>query len=131
MPELGTQIAEGDVIELNVPYEIVNVEDGVITEVRGLSGVRVSFLSVDAEEGSLMLWKRPVTGEGSKLGAFITLLGSNTDHWLHKWVIFRSWIQGGRKVELTTAPVEKATKVTTGKGVEKALKETEPETAPF
>jgi len=109
-PEIGTEIREGaDNVELNVPYEIVNVED-VTTDVAQYSGVRVELLSAKARDGTVMLWKRPVTGKGSKLGVFITLLGSNTDRWLHKWLIFRAWSQGARIVELIPPPEEKKTK---------------------
>jgi len=122
-PELGIEVTEGDNAQLNVPYEIVDVDSDVNTEVRSLSGIRVQFLSADAEEATVMLWKRQVTGQASKLGSFISLLGSNTDHWLHKWVIFRSWVQGGRKVELSSPPIEKSTEATTAEGIEEAIKE--------
>ncbi|GAI07226.1 unnamed protein product [marine sediment metagenome] len=47
-----------------------------------------------------MLWSRPVTTPKSKLGAFITLLSSNTDKWLNKRICFIDWRQGARVVEL-------------------------------
>ena len=107
MPELGIELREGaDNVKLNVPYEITNVED-VTTDVSSYEGIRVELLTAKAEVGSLMLWKRPVTGMGSKLGVFITLLGSNTDKWLHKWVIFKGWDKGNRLVERVTAPEAK------------------------
>jgi len=121
-PELGTEVREGaDDVELNIPYEITNVES-VTTDVAQYAGIRVEFLSAKAKTGTIMLWKRPVTGTGSKLGVFITKLGSNTDKWLHKWIIFREWEQKKRLIEVTTAPVEKATKATAVKGVVKAAK---------
>lgn len=110
MPELGTEVVEGgDDVELNVPYEIVNVED-VTTEVSFYKGVRVEMVSAKAEMGTVMLWKRGKVSSDSKLGAFIVLLGSNTDNWLHKWVNFRSWEKNQRHVELTSKPVESAEK---------------------
>lgn len=121
-PELGTEVREGaDNVQLNIPYEIINVEE-VETDVRHYQGVRVELLSPKGHVGSIALWKRPVTGKGSKLGVFITLLGSNTDKWLHKWIIFRGWEQNNRVIELTAAPEGKATKATTVKGVAKAIK---------
>jgi len=121
-PEIGTEVREGaDDVKLNIPYEIVNVEP-VTTDVAQYSGLRVELLNAKAQTGSIMLWKRPVTGTGSKLGVFITKLGSNTDRWLHKWLIFREWEVKKRLIELVPAPAEKATKVTTGKGVAKAIK---------
>lgn len=122
MPEIGTEVREGaDDVKLNVPYEITNVED-VQTDVAMYKGIRVELLTARAQTGTIMLWKRPVTGTGSKLGVFITKLGSNTDRWLHKWVIFREWEAKKRLIELVAAPVEKATKATTGKGVVKVVK---------
>ena len=122
MPEIGTEVREGaDDVKLNIPYEIVNVED-VSTDVAQYQGIRVELLTAKAQTGTILLWKRPVTGTGSKLGVFITKLGSNTDKWLHKWLIFHEWEAKKRLIELIPAPVEKATKATTAKGVAKAVK---------
>jgi len=122
MPEIGTEVREGaDDVKLNIPYEIVNVED-VQTDVAMYKGIRVELLSVKAQTGTVMLWKRPVTGTGSKLGVFITKLGSNTDRWLHKWVIFREWEAKKRLIELVPAPAERVTKAKTSKGIAKAVK---------
>ena len=121
-PEIGTEVREGaDDVKLNIPYEIINIES-VTTDVSQYSGIRVEFLSVKGQTGTIMLWKRPVTGTGSKLGVFITKLGSNTDKWLRKWLIFREWEQKKRLIELIAAPVEKTTKATTAKGIAKAIK---------
>lgn len=123
MPEIGTEVREGaDDVKLNIPYEITNVET-VTTDVAMYQGIRVELLTVKAQTGTIMLWKRPVTGTGSKLGVFITKLGSNTDKWLHKWIIFREWEAKKRLIELVAAPAEKATKAKTGKGVVKVIKE--------
>uniref|UniRef100_A0A6H2A446 Uncharacterized protein n=1 Tax=viral metagenome TaxID=1070528 RepID=A0A6H2A446_9ZZZZ len=122
-PELGTQVREGaDNVELNIPYEITNIED-VQTEVKAYAGVRVELLSPKGHIGSIMLWKRPVVGHASKLGCMIDLLGSNTDRWLHKWIILRGWELNNRVVQLTAAPVAKSTKATTAKGVAKVANE--------
>ena len=121
-PEIGTEVREGaDDVKLNIPYEIVNVEN-VTTDVAQYAGIRVEFLTAKAQTGTIMLWKRPITGTGSKLGVFITKLGSNTDKWLHKWIIFREWEAKKRLIEITTAPVEKVSKAKTAKGVAKAVK---------
>lgn len=121
-PEIGTVVREGaDDVKLNIPYEIVNVES-VQTDVAMYQGIRVELLSVKAQTGSAMLWKRPVTGKSSKLGVFITALGSNTDRWLHKWVIFHEWEVKKRVIEVVAAPADRVTKATTGKGIVKAVK---------
>jgi len=121
-PEIGTEVREGaDDVKLNIPYEIINVEN-VTTDVSQYSGIRVEFLDTKGKTGTIMLWKRPVTGTGSKLGVFILKLGSNTDKWLHKWVIFKEWEQKKRLIEIVAAPADRVTKATTAKGVAKAIK---------
>jgi len=101
MPKLGTEVREGaDNVDLNTPYEIVNVEE-VTTEVSMYAGVRVELVSKAAKVGTIMLWKRPVTGKASKLGVFITALGDNTDKWLHKWIVFTGWDKGNRNIEVS------------------------------
>lgn len=109
-PVLDTEVREGadDVVE-GVAYEIINVED-VDTEVQGYKGIRVSLLTEKAIEGNVMLWKRKVTGTGSKLGVFITVLGNNTDKWMHKWVKMVSWQDRKRELEVVSAPSPKASK---------------------
>jgi len=125
MPEIGTEVREGaDDVKLNIPYEIVNVES-VQTDVAMYQGIRVELLDAKAHTGTVMLWKRPVTGTGSKLGVFITKLGSNTDKWLHKWIVFKEWEAKKRLIELVAAPVEKAAKASTAKGIAKAAKKEE------
>ena len=122
-PELGTEVREGaDNVELNTPYEIVNIDAGVVTDVSFYAGVRVEMLTQKAKEGTIMLWKRPVTSPGSKLGSFITLLGSNTDKWLHKWIKFTAWEKNKRVIELLPVPVEKATKAKSATGIIKVIK---------
>jgi len=99
-PELDVKVREGgDDIIIGTTYEIVNVEN-VVTEVSAYNGVRVQLMSKKAEEGNVMLWKRPITTPKSKLGAFIELLGLNTDEWLHKWIVFTDWRAGARIIEL-------------------------------
>lgn len=122
-PELGVKLAEGgDDIELGKAYEITNVEAGE-TEVRQFHMIRVELVTRDGKVGSCALWKRPVTSAGSKLGSFIALLGSNTDKWLHTWIIFKEWKQGARIVELVRVP-----KATASKGVSDVI---EPTDIPF
>jgi len=128
-PELGTKLQEGaDDIKLNVPYMVNDIET-VITERQNFEGHRVELLDIKGKTGSVMLWSRPVTSPKSKLGAFITLLGSNTDKWLRKWIVFKAWEQNNRNIELSAPPEVKETKATTGKGVLKAAKAATPESS--
>jgi len=126
MPETGVKLQEGaDDIKLNIPYMVNDVED-VKTEVAAYSGFRIELLDTKGNMGTVMLWKRPVTSPKSKLGSFVTLLGSNTDKWLRKWIIFKAWQQNSRLVELCEVPVVKETKATTGEGILKAVKDVKP-----
>lgn len=130
MPELGTKLQEGaDDVRLNVPYMVNDVET-VKTEKAQYDGHRVELLDVRGNVGTVMLWSRPVTSPKSKLGAFITLLGSNTDKWLRKWIIFRGWEVNNRNIELSLPPAERQTKATTGEGVMKAAKEAQAKARP-
>ena len=106
-PETGIEVVEGgDLVELNKPYEIVSVED-TTTEVSMYQGFRVQLLAADGDVGSLMLWKQQRVSTRSKTGAFLALLGTNTDNWLHQWVIFRAWERNNRRLELTNPPKSK------------------------
>lgn len=109
-PVIDTEVREGaDDVTEGVVYEIVNIEN-VDTEVQHLSGIRVSLKDVKGGDGNVMLWKRKVTGTGSKLGVFITQLGNNTDKWLHKFVKFNVWQDRRRELEVVPAPTPKAAK---------------------
>lgn len=100
MPDIGTEVREGaDNVQIGVVYHIDNVED-LTTEVSFYTGIRVSLIDAKKNSGNVMLWKRPVTTPKSKLGAFIKLLGDNTDKWLGQKIIFKDWRQGARLVEL-------------------------------
>jgi len=115
-PVIATEVREGaDDMTEGVPYEITDVEE-VTTDVQSLSGIRVTLLSVKAEEGNVMLWQRKVTGVRSKLGAFITALGSDTDKWLHKWVVLEPWQLRNNVVTVVPAPAPKAPKRSKPKG---------------
>jgi hypothetical protein len=110
LPIIDTEVREGaDDVQLGVSYEIVGVED-IVTDVQQLSGIRVVLKSPQGDEGSVVLWKRKVTGTTSKLGVFIEALGNNTDRWLHKWIVFRAWLPRDRKIEVLEASVAKKIK---------------------
>lgn len=106
-PETGMEVVEGgDLFELNKPYEIVNVTD-TVTGVQMYKGLRVELLAADGSVGNIMLWKQDQVSSRSKTGAFLILLGTNTDSWLHKWIIIRAWEKNNRRVELTNPPKAK------------------------
>lgn len=106
-PETGIELVEGgDLIDLNVPYEIIFVEE-LTTQVSMYQGFRVSLLSADLRDGSVMLWKQTRVSTRSKTGTFLALLGTDTDDWIHQWIIFRAWERNNRRLELTNPPKAK------------------------
>lgn len=110
MPEIDTEVRDGaDDVQIGVSYEITNVED-ITTDVQQFSGLRVVMVSPEGDEATVVLWKRKVTGKGSKLGVFIEALGNNTDSWLHKWIVFRNWLPRDRKIEVLESRKAKAAK---------------------
>ncbi|MEM3699918.1 MAG: hypothetical protein QXL57_03515 [Candidatus Bathyarchaeia archaeon] len=81
-------------------YAIETVEHINKTPLRGLEAWRATLCNV--RDGSLcatMLWKRERVGPNSKLGAFISVLGRNTDLWVGRKVKFLAWKHRDRKVE--------------------------------
>ena len=109
-PKLDTEVREGaDDVTEGIAYEIVNVEP-LTTDVQNLSGIRVSLLSAKAGEGNVMLWQRKVTGKASKLGAYITALGADTDKWLHQWVVHDTWQIRNNVLTVVPAPTPKPSK---------------------
>ncbi|GAI52674.1 unnamed protein product [marine sediment metagenome] len=100
MPKIGTKVLEGaDDVRIGVVYTILMVEE-VETDVAKYHGLRVGLIDKDKDEGSVMLWQRPITSPRSKLGSFLTLLENDTDKWTGKKIIFKDWRPGARLVEL-------------------------------
>jgi len=99
MPKLGVKLSESFSPRLGEAYEIISVEE-VTTQVRNLKGLRVTLRDSKGKENAEMLWLRDVVGRNSKLGAFIALLGDNTDRWVGKKIIFVSWMPRQRELGL-------------------------------
>jgi len=84
---------------LNTVLTIIKAEI-IETAMRRLKGVRVMFEDERKEQYATMLWLRDQVGPGSKIGAFIVLLGKNIKTWKGKKIIIREWRAGRRTVEL-------------------------------
>ena len=82
--------------------EIIATEE-VKTQVQGYTGIRCRVKTLEGEEYGEMLWERPEVGVKSKIGAFMSVFGTETDLWLHKWVRILKWEQKDREIEETTA----------------------------
>jgi len=80
-------------------YTIVNVEV-IKTAVRGFDGVRVTLKDAKGNEYATMLWIRDRVGENSKLGAFLKVLGDDTDTWVGKKIRIQEWRPRQRTVVL-------------------------------
>ena len=107
LPKIETEVREGaDDVQIGVSYEIINVEE-ITTDVKNYVGYRVSLMSPQHDEGSVMLWKRKITGSTSKLGVFISALGDNTDKWINRWIVFRQWLPLKREIEVLEASAAK------------------------
>jgi len=76
---------------------IVQAEE-VKTLIRGYNGIRVTIKDDNGVEYSEMLWKRPEVGTRSKLGAFMTELGDDTDEWIGKRIKILVWKEKAREI---------------------------------
>lgn len=99
MPKLNVEIAESlpEPLEGHI-YEIGESEL-FTSQVRGYKGLRVPMKDVNTStEVVAALWMREIAGSSSKLGAFISVLGEDTDAWTGKKVQILTWRQGDRKI---------------------------------
>ena len=80
-------------------YKIVSAEL-VTTAVQGFKGVRVILEDDEGNQYATMLWLRERVGSTSKLGAFIAVLGRNTDDWIGKRIRIVRWRHRSRQVEV-------------------------------
>ena len=100
MPKINVEIAE----QLPEPIEgktyTITETELFTSQVRGYKGLRVSMTAEDGTQVVAALWTRDIAGEKSKLGAFITALGNDTDNWIGKKVRVVTWRPGDRKIEV-------------------------------
>lgn len=100
MPEINVKVVE----QLPEPLEgqIYTIEEAqvITTSVRSYKGIRVTMTDTQNRKHGTMLWLREEPGSQSKIGAFASALGSNTDAWIGKKVQFVSWRQGNRKLQV-------------------------------
>ena len=86
-------------------YEIVSVNE--ITTRNSLLGIRVSLKALDKNDQrdyAVTLWPSQETNATSKWGSFVSVLGSNTDTWLHKWIKIVNWQNRLCEIALMPAP---------------------------
>jgi len=81
MPEYNTQVIYEP--KVNEEYNILAAD--AITTRNGLPGVRVELAAknkLDKREYGVTLWPSSQVSSTSKWGAFVSVLGSNTDLWI-------------------------------------------------
>lgn len=101
MPEVGGELVPlgEEALCLGVPYMIVSVEK-FISEVRSFAGYRVAIARENEELIAIPLWEAETIGRESKLGAFVYLLGKNTDNWEGRTIEFVNWSSRNRHIKL-------------------------------
>ena len=99
MPKLKVEIAESLPEPLENHIYVIGEAELFTSQVHGWKGLRVPMSDVaDKSEVISALWMREVAGEKSKLGAFVSVLGEETDSWAGKKIQIVAWRQGNRKI---------------------------------
>lgn len=100
MPKIDTQmVGEQEAPEIGVLYTITDVDE-FKSAVQGYKGYRITMKDAKGNEVVEALWKQEVAGPNSKIGAYITALGDNTDAWKGKKVKYTTWTKGNRNIEV-------------------------------
>lgn len=85
--------------EQGITYTIKEVE--VFTSPKqGYKGARVALEDAMQNKTETVLWLRDQATTKSKLGTFIAALGDDTDTWIDKRILIKSWRDGNRDIEL-------------------------------
>ena len=80
-------------------YLIAKVEN-VVTQRFGYKALRVTLEDERGNRAVTMLWLTERATPTSKIGAFISVLGKDTDEWVGKKIQFVSWRGRNRKIQL-------------------------------
>jgi len=100
-----------EAIKLNQKYVIL-VAETFISDVAGYEGVRVTLDGGIDNLLAIPLWQRQTVGRKSKLGAFLAVLGNDTDSWIGKTIKFVSWQPKARVIELVEEKKKKSSSAT-------------------
>lgn len=101
MPKIdtGLPLPGDEAIMVGEKYKIKEVE-GFTSDVQSFRGYRVMLQSSQKTNIALALWARDIASKTSKLGSFISVLGNETDDWIGKTIVFLSWQERNRQIEL-------------------------------
>jgi len=103
MPKIDTQlVGEQESPDIGVVYTITDVDE-FKSAVQSFKGYRVTMKDATGNEVVEALWKQEVAGPNSKIGAYITALGNDTDKWIGKKVKYINWVKGNRNIEVVKA----------------------------
>ena len=101
MPKINVEVAETQPEPQENHVYIIGECELFTSQIHGYKGLRVPMKDeADQKEIVAALWMREVAGKQSKLGAFITVLGQDTDTWLGKKIMVKSWRPNLRKIEV-------------------------------
>jgi len=96
----GELVLPGDeAIEEGKIYKVVEVQK-IDQRVRGFPGYDVILDGGRNTRLSVSLWSKERIGRRSKIGAFVLVLGRNTDDWIGKQIRFIAWQPRKRQIEL-------------------------------
>ena len=103
MPKIDIQlVGEQEAPEVGTIYTITDVDE-FKSAVQSFKGYRVTMKDAKGNEVVEALWKQDVAGPNSKIGAYVGLLGDNTDTWVGKKIKYTSWMKGNRNIEVVKA----------------------------
>lgn len=97
--ETGLPLPGDEAIMVDEKYKIKEVE-GFTSDVQSFRGYRVILQGPRGTLFGLALWARDVASKTSKLGSFISVLGTETDDWIGKNIVFKVWQERNRQIEL-------------------------------
>jgi len=100
MPKIKTEIVETQPEPSEGMTYNITASEVIKTQRKGYDGVRVSLKGTDGSIRGTMLWLRDTAGVKSKVGAFVGLLGDDTDSWIGKNILIVKWQEGNRQIQL-------------------------------
>lgn len=98
-PKLSVKLPDPEPVKDGI-YTITKVEEVNVNTPNGqMSGFRVSLVDDRGSPYSTMLWEKETASKKSKIGAFVSALGPDTDLWINHKVLFASWAEKDRVVK--------------------------------
>jgi len=107
MVKLNTEISKRlPTFHVGLIGKITSVEV-IQTKIRGIDALRVVLSDTNCDESGDgntqhvdVLWLREKVSRNSKLGAFLSVLGDDTDKWLGRTIVIDKWAEKDRKIQV-------------------------------